>query len=126
MSGFRFEAYAIVSADGMLADVQRHMSEQLHIAADQRFFTEALDRAALVVHGAHSHESPRICGSAHGWRPFLFDHHQGARLARRPNLIAIWEKEHEDRHPADLPAFRPNCSRTRVSNTGFLIPYRGF
>jgi hypothetical protein len=25
MSGFRFEAYAIVSADGMLADVQRHM-----------------------------------------------------------------------------------------------------
>jgi hypothetical protein len=47
MSGFRFEAYAIVSADGMLADAHRHMPGQLHIAADQGFFTEALDRAVV-------------------------------------------------------------------------------
>jgi hypothetical protein len=40
----------------MLADRSRHMPPGLHVAADQRFFTEALDRAALIVHGRHSHE----------------------------------------------------------------------
>ena len=50
------EGYAIVSADGMLADRFRHMPRELHVDADQCFFTGALDQAALVVHGRHSHE----------------------------------------------------------------------
>jgi len=60
---FRFEGYAIVSADGMIADRNRHMPTALQNPADQRFLTAALDRAAVLVHGRHSHEdqgtSPR-------------------------------------------------------------------
>jgi dihydrofolate reductase len=50
------EGYAIVSADGMLADANRHMPTGLQVEADQKFFQDALDRAAVVVHGRHSHE----------------------------------------------------------------------
>ncbi len=55
--------YVIVSADGMLADAQGVMPDTLKFAADQAFFSDALDRAALIVHGRHSFEdqphSPR-------------------------------------------------------------------
>ena len=61
--GFRYEGYAIVSADGMIADADAHMPPALQNPADARFFSEALDRAAVLVHGRHSHEghanSPR-------------------------------------------------------------------
>jgi dihydrofolate reductase len=50
------EGYAIVSADGMLADANRHMPDALIVEADQQFFQGSLDRAAVVVHGRHSHE----------------------------------------------------------------------
>ena len=50
------EGFAIVSADGMLADRAGHMPDALRIEADQRFFAESLDRVAAVVHGRHSHE----------------------------------------------------------------------
>lgn len=60
---FRIEGFAIVSADGMLADRAVHMPDALKIEADQRFFDTSLDRVAAVVHGRHSHEgqanSPR-------------------------------------------------------------------
>ena len=52
----RVEGYAVVSADGMLADRDRKMPESLKIDADAQFFTEGLERAALVVHGRNSHE----------------------------------------------------------------------
>jgi len=52
----QIEGYAIISVDGMLADHNFHMPRALHVDADQRLFTAALDRAALVVHGRHSHE----------------------------------------------------------------------
>jgi len=61
--GFHYEGYAIVSADGMIADADGRMPSALQNPADQRFFSEALDRAAVLVHGRHSHEghanSPR-------------------------------------------------------------------
>jgi dihydrofolate reductase len=93
MSGFRFEAYAIVSADGMLADALRHMPEQLHIAADQRVFTEALDRAALVVHGAHSHEQQ---GAASDGRRRVVLTRTVSRIAVHPVLpnTILWNPEH--------------------------------
>jgi hypothetical protein len=50
------EGYAIVSLDGMIADRNRVMPEGLRIEADVRFFTNALDAAAILVHGRHSHE----------------------------------------------------------------------
>jgi dihydrofolate reductase len=60
---FRIEGYAIVSADGMIADATGLMPNSLKIEADQRFYEEALDRAAVVAHGRLSHEgqpnSPR-------------------------------------------------------------------
>ena len=52
----RIEGYVIVSADGMLANADRVMPEQLKFEGDKRFFTAALDRADLIVHGRHSHE----------------------------------------------------------------------
>jgi dihydrofolate reductase len=52
----RVEGYAIVSADGMIADANRHMPESIKNEADQKFFQGSLDHAAAVVHGRHSHE----------------------------------------------------------------------
>ena len=56
MCPVRTEGYAIVSADGMIADRNRHMPDGLKIPADVRFFNYGLDSASLIVHGAHSHE----------------------------------------------------------------------
>ncbi|HLK23061.1 MAG TPA: hypothetical protein VKT30_00230 [Caulobacteraceae bacterium] len=52
----RIEGYAIVSADGMLADAGGVMPEALKQPADQRFFEAGLDAADVMVHGRHSHE----------------------------------------------------------------------
>ena len=56
MCPVRTEGYAIVSADGMIADRNCHMPDGLKIPADVRFFNDGLDSASLIVHGAHSHE----------------------------------------------------------------------
>jgi dihydrofolate reductase len=50
------EAFAIISADGMIADASGAMPDALHVPADQEFFHAGLDRAAALVHGRHSHE----------------------------------------------------------------------
>ena len=52
----RIEGYAIVSADGMLADASGVMPDVLKIPGDQRFFEQGLAGVDAVVHGAHSHE----------------------------------------------------------------------
>ena len=63
MPDLRIEGYVIVSADGMLANADRVMPDELKFEGDKKFFTAALDRADLIVHGRHSHEgqpnSPR-------------------------------------------------------------------
>src|SRR4030081_4050829 len=63
MPRLRIEGYVIVSADGMLADANRVMPGQLKLEGDKTFFTAALDRTDLIVHGRHSYEgqpnSPR-------------------------------------------------------------------
>jgi dihydrofolate reductase len=57
------EGYAIVSSDGMIADANGEMPEAIRNDADQQFFQSGLDRAAVVVHGRHSHEGgPRSAG----------------------------------------------------------------
>jgi len=50
------EGYAIVSADGMIADGKGVMPDSIRNQADQRFLQAAMDRAAVIVHGRHSHE----------------------------------------------------------------------
>jgi dihydrofolate reductase len=52
----RIEGYVIVSADGMLANAARLMPDELNFEGDKRFFSAALDRADLIVHGRNSHE----------------------------------------------------------------------
>ncbi len=64
----RIEGYAIVSADGMIADATGAMPDTIRNQADQKFLQAELDRAAVVVHGRHSHEG-------------------GPRSARRKRLI---------------------------------------
>jgi len=64
----RIEGYAIVSANDMIADATGVMPASIRNPADQRFLQAELDRAALVVHGRHSHEG-------------------GPRSARRKRLI---------------------------------------
>jgi hypothetical protein len=59
----RIEGYVIISADGMLADARNVMPDQLRFEGDKAFFTSALDRADLILHGRNSYEdqpnSPR-------------------------------------------------------------------
>jgi dihydrofolate reductase len=52
----RIEGYAIVSADGMLANAAGTMPDALKFDADQRFFAHGLDGVEAVAHGRHSHE----------------------------------------------------------------------
>src|SRR3984885_6013306 len=52
----RIEGYVIVSADGMLANADRVMPDELKFEGDKQFFNAALDRAHLMVHGRHSGE----------------------------------------------------------------------
>ena len=56
MPALRIEGYVIVSADGMLANADRVMPIGLQFEGDKKFFTAALDRADLIVHGRHSGE----------------------------------------------------------------------
>ena len=65
---YHIEGYAIVSADGMIADRNGAMPDTLRNDADQRFLQAELDRAAVIVHGRHSHEG-------------------GPRAARRKRLV---------------------------------------
>jgi dihydrofolate reductase len=53
----RIDGYVIVSADGMLANADRVMPDALKFEGDKRFFTAALDRADLIVHGRSSYEN---------------------------------------------------------------------
>src|SRR6202158_5873494 len=63
MPDLRIEGYVIVSADGMLANADHVMPNELKFEGDKKFFTAALDRADLIVHDRHPHEgqpnSPR-------------------------------------------------------------------
>jgi hypothetical protein len=52
----RIEGYVIVSADGMLANAQHVMPDELKFEGDKRFFSAALDRVDLIVHGRNSYE----------------------------------------------------------------------
>jgi hypothetical protein len=52
----RIDGYVIVSADGMLANADRVMPDELKFEGDKQFFTAALDRVDLIVHGQHSYE----------------------------------------------------------------------
>ena len=56
MPALHIEGYVIVSADGMLADSHNVMPDALKFEGDKTFFTAALDRADLILHGRNSYE----------------------------------------------------------------------
>ncbi len=56
VEGLVIEGIAIVSADGMIADLGGIQPPGLLIEADQRFFRETLDAADVLVHGRNSSE----------------------------------------------------------------------
>ena len=59
----RIEGYAIISADGMIADADGKQPPGLIVKADQKFFRDGLDRAAAVAHGKFSYErGPKAAG----------------------------------------------------------------
>jgi dihydrofolate reductase len=55
----RIEGYAIVSADGMIADAAGTQPDVLRIEADQNFFHGGLAQANAVAHGRNSYEGGR-------------------------------------------------------------------
>jgi dihydrofolate reductase len=59
----RIEGFAIVSADGMLADATGVQPDVLRIEADQKFFHAGLARAHVLAHGRNSGEGgPQAAG----------------------------------------------------------------
>ena len=54
---FRIVAYAIASADGMIADETGAMPKSLYLEADQRFFAKGVERADVLAHGRMSQEA---------------------------------------------------------------------
>ena len=52
----RIVGYAIISREGMIANSDGSFPEELKIPADQRFYYDALERAAAVANGRHSAE----------------------------------------------------------------------
>ena len=84
----RIEGYVIVSADGMIANALGEMPDSIRYDADQKFFQSGLDRAAVIVHGRHSHEG----GPRAAQRKRLVVTRQVAALApdpSRPNSL-LW------------------------------------
>jgi hypothetical protein len=56
VAAFQIEGYVIISSDGMLANAAHVMPDELKFEGDKHFFTAALDRSDLIVHGRHSGE----------------------------------------------------------------------
>jgi hypothetical protein len=86
----RIDGYVIVSADGMLADAQNVMPDELKFEGDKRFFNAALDGADLIVHGQNSHE-------------------QQPNSARRKRIVLTRKVEATETDPPGLP-LRPLAS----------------
>jgi dihydrofolate reductase len=87
----RVDGYAIVSADGMIADRTGVIPDSLRNDADQHFLQAAMDQAAVIIHGRHSHEG----GPRAGRRRRIVVTHRVATLAPDPDYpnALLW-------HPA--------------------------
>ncbi len=85
------EGFAIISDDGMLADAGRVIPPALIVPADQKFFHESLEHAAVVVHGRHSHEGGPRADTRHR----LVVTHRVPSLAPHPTLpkALLWNPQ---------------------------------
>jgi dihydrofolate reductase len=82
----RIEGYAIVSTDGMIADPNGEIPDSLRYDADQHFLQTSLHRAAVVIHGRHSHEG----GPRAAERKRLIVTHRVAAVAPDPDYANAW------------------------------------
>ena len=112
MRGLSIEGYAVVSADGMIADRSGRMPDGLKCDADARFFTEGLDSAALVVHGRHSHEEQ---GPASDRRRRLVVSNRTPAFSVHPNIPKAWLW-----NPASVP-FGDACRRLGVTEGNVAV-----
>jgi len=110
--GFAIEGYAIVSADGMIADRNGHMPEGLKHEADARFFRAGLEGAALLVHGRHSHEQQ---GPVSDRRKRLVVSDRINGFAVHPSLANAWVW-----NPASLP-FHEACGKIGVTEGNIAV-----
>ena len=87
----RVVGYAIVSADGMIADTEGAMPPAIINPADQRFFAQSLDEADVVVHGRHSQEQDSLAPR----RQRLMVTRRVTSLAPHPNnpKAQLWNPE---------------------------------
>jgi dihydrofolate reductase len=106
MRGFSIEGYAVVSADGMIADRNGHMPDGLKHEPDARFFREGLDGAALVVHGRHSHEEQ---GPISDRRKRLVVTDRSSKLTGHPSHANAWVW-----NPRSMP-FEEACRKIGVT-----------
>ncbi|MGI9499716.1 MAG: dihydrofolate reductase family protein [Geminicoccaceae bacterium] len=56
LTAIAFRGYAVVSADGFIADSHGHMPDALRFEADWAYFQAALDAADITLLGRHTHE----------------------------------------------------------------------
>jgi dihydrofolate reductase len=110
--GFAFEGYAIVSADGMIADRNGYMPEGLKHESDARFFRAGLDRATLLVHGRHSHEQQ---GPVSERRKRLVVTGRIAGFSVHPSLANAWVW-----NPASMP-FDQACVKIGVTEGNIAV-----
>ncbi len=103
---YRIEGYVITSADGMIADATGLMPPALEHDADKRYFAEALDHVAAVVHGRRSQE---IQPKSPNRRRLVLTHGVEA-LARHPDNsnALLW-------NPAGAP-FEEACAALGVAS----------
>jgi len=102
----RIEGYAIISADGMLADADGVMPQSLKIEGDQQFFHGSLDKADAVVHGRHSHEG-------------------GPNAANRLRLIVTRRVPGIARHPDNAKAVLWNPAGASFAQAWDLLGHAG-
>lgn len=80
-----FNGYAIVSADGFIADSSGRMPEAICFEADWAYFRGAIRRADLMILGRHTHElSPSLTN-----RPRLVAS-RGVRAVIQENATTWW------------------------------------
>ena len=96
----------MISEDKIVADATGAMASKLVIEADQRFLSDRLDRASVIVHGRNSHEISRNPGAAttncepqdsvncHGSRPdqqqALLWNPAGLSLKKAAEILGVW------------------------------------
>ena len=117
MAALHIEGYVIVSADGMLANAAHVMPDELKFEGDKRFFTDALDRADLIVHGRHSFEDQPQLAAATTDRADAENCIHGARSIQSQGRRSGIRRARRSRRRANGPASQAARSRSSAGRS---------